>query len=227
MPVERYRPPARPEPPVHVSCGHSPRGDRPIQVWMASQVENFLWRAGSSEGTEQGGLLYGRVFETSRGLLTVVYCATHLRDAWSEVTRITLSVPAQIQSDEVARMQIGPARRVGFWHTHPGMEPIPSRMDLQTMKRDCAEPWLLEIILDPFGSPARPPALRVYAGPEGTPIPGILVAPRWMLMRSLRVPLAWHRRPRRRLSRPAPSNGASWWQRVLALVRPRESTVTP
>ncbi|MBU6429134.1 MAG: Mov34/MPN/PAD-1 family protein [Cyanobacteria bacterium REEB65] len=155
-------------------------GERPVgkvAVFMTSIAAAAMRAHGeASQGTEVGGILYGRVqdLDGGGGRVPLVDILAALPAEGAAGTSVHLRWTAEAWANIFSqRADLAPDLEiVGWYHTHPGLGVFLSGTDRQTHSAFFSQPWQVAIVLDPHDG-----ELGVFAGEDGKAVPLTLYGP--------------------------------------------------
>lgn len=145
-------------------CGfHSPNITVLVQAGQEQVLYDVSMAAWHERKSEWGGLLFGRVYDSFGGRVVWVAAA---------IPGIGSGTPVSFELDALSyvlarrllrREPQGPAlEEVGFWHSHPRLQVVPSLTDVEYHRLVFPQAASLSIIVDPFV-----PAAAAYANVDG------------------------------------------------------------
>lgn len=126
------------------SVGFAPEVITGINTWVRASLEQY-------PVTETGGFLLGRyrTLEDGRFDVGILQFCPATRVAFRSPNRLAFGTGALIELDDAlhARPDL---LLCGWFHTHPGLTPYLSQMDLCIHEGFFRNPWHLAVVLDPM-----------------------------------------------------------------------------
>lgn len=119
----------------------------------ATSMERIARRVYEAKHTEWGGVTFGRLWTLRNGVVVVIEDATEGVCANSSPVRCDILPESwEYGESQIRRSQRRPGLRIGTWHSHPHMAPLPSpSMDAPAFWSYEKVPHFIGVILNPYG----------------------------------------------------------------------------
>ncbi|OGO52543.1 MAG: hypothetical protein A2148_08605 [Chloroflexi bacterium RBG_16_68_14] len=121
----------------------------------ASAIEHIAQQVYEAKGTEWGGVTFGRLWNLAGHLIVVIEDATEGSCANASPVRCDILPQSWDYGEaQIRRQNRSPGLRIGTWHSHPHMAPLPSRtMDAPAFWSYQHVPHFVGIIVNPYARP--------------------------------------------------------------------------